>query len=170
MHSAVVDFTGRRSNHSHYVALSRVKSLQHLYIRNFNKVKISVSLEVKKEIERLLTEKLLHQSFDFPVDVSKEECLTILFLNIRSLYAHFQDIENYPNFTSADINIYSETKLSGKHDSKDFTLLGYDRHRHDCLLQATVTSAYGMAVYFKVQHKDQVIHTHTHTFFQLLAL
>jgi hypothetical protein len=89
MHSVIVDFTGRRSNHSNYVALSRVKSLQHLYIRNFNKEKISVSPEVKKEIERLLTQKLLHQSLDYPVDVCKEECLTILFLNIRSLYAHF---------------------------------------------------------------------------------
>ena len=50
--------------------------------------------------------------------------------------------------------------MSGKHDSKDFTLLGYDMHRHDCLLQTTATSAYGMAVYSKVQHQDQVIHTH----------
>ena len=137
-----------------------MKSLQHLYIINFNKEKISVSAEVKKEIDRLLTEKLLHQSLNFPVDVCKDECLTILFLNIRSLYAHFQDIENDPNFTSADINIYSETKFSGKHDSKDFTLLGYDMHRYDCLLQTIATSAYGMAVYSKVQHKDQVIHTH----------
>ena len=51
--------------------------------------------------------------------------------------------------------------MSGEHDSKDFTLLGYDMHRHDCLLQTTETSAYGMAVYSKVQHQDQVIHTHT---------
>jgi hypothetical protein len=119
-----------------------------------------VSPEVRKEIDRLLTEKLLHQSLNFLVDVCKDECLTILFLNIRSLYAHFQDIENDPNFTKVDINIYSETKLSGKHDSKDFTLLGYDMHRHDCLLQTIATTAYGMAVYSKVQHKDQVIHTH----------
>ena len=33
-------------------------------------------------------------------------------------------------------------------------------HRHDCLLQTIATWAYGMAVYSKVQHQDQVIHTH----------
>ena len=56
MEAAVVDFTGRVFPHAHYVALSRVKTIDKLYIRNLTETTISSSALVKSEMIRLNTD------------------------------------------------------------------------------------------------------------------
>ena len=53
MDSVVVDFSGRCFAHAHYVALSRVKTLDGLYIRNVREDSIHKCHEVETEISRL---------------------------------------------------------------------------------------------------------------------
>jgi DNA replication protein DnaC len=62
---AVVDLTTRRKiDHLHYVAISRVTDLENLHILNLQEDKISVSEDVKKEMDRLRSNPLtLSQRF-----------------------------------------------------------------------------------------------------------
>ena len=50
--TAAVDLT-RKVDHIHYVALSRLQSLDKLYITNLQEDKISVDKEVQKEMDRM---------------------------------------------------------------------------------------------------------------------
>ena len=51
----VIELPARRSEHMHYVALSRVKNLSGLHILSLNKNKITVSKKVEEEMKRLRT-------------------------------------------------------------------------------------------------------------------
>ena len=59
MESAFISFQGHGFPHVHYVALSRVKSLDQLFISNFKEASICVSQKVKAEMTRLQDEKKL---------------------------------------------------------------------------------------------------------------
>ncbi|XP_052276203.1 uncharacterized protein LOC127875286 isoform X2 [Dreissena polymorpha] len=150
MEAAVVDFEGRSRCHCHYVALSRVKSLNQVFIRTLNEGKICVSSSVKDEMNRLFLEKKLCHSLIFPTNID-EKNITVMFHNARSLHAHFLDIELDPNFNSADVNIFVETKLSKKDNIEDYMLTGYHLKRFDCSLSEfdSTRSPYGIAVYYK---------------------
>lgn len=56
MSAAVIDLDGRGFVHSHYVALSRLKSLNNLHLINLNEQSIKISTQVEKEMKRLKTE------------------------------------------------------------------------------------------------------------------
>lgn len=53
MKSVAVDFDGQTQEHFHYVALSRVVSLEGLFLINFNPSKVKSSQIVKNEMEIL---------------------------------------------------------------------------------------------------------------------
>ena len=81
----------RKQPHIHYVALSRVRKLENLYILNLNEAAMAVDEQVKIEMQRLKTEKLLELCYVplYKVDSLK---IKIAFNNARSLHKHFQDI------------------------------------------------------------------------------
>jgi hypothetical protein len=84
MKNAVIDFSGRTFPHSHYVALSRVTSLDKLLIRNINETIIRVDQNVLQEQKRLRTEMQIggHQA-DF-LNI-KHDTVTLLYHNVRSM-------------------------------------------------------------------------------------
>ena len=86
----VVDMKGTRfSPGQAYVAFSRVKMLEGLYIVNYNEKAIKASKDVKDEMERL-NENLLSP---LPVYTCPHNYITLALLNVRSPNAKLFDIE-----------------------------------------------------------------------------
>ena len=88
---AVVDLKGRCFAHAVYVALSRVRKLENLYILNFDKNKIKVDGQVVEEMQRLRN---LVYPFSLTFLFHVKAKLKIAFLNAQSVHKHIQDIAN----------------------------------------------------------------------------
>ena len=154
MDAAVVDLGGYTFPHAHYVALSRVTSLNSLYIRDLNEKKIKVDCDVKKEMDRLRTDKTIDLKFHYIYN--RAASFIILFQNVRSLGKHIADIQADKNYSSTDMNIFVETKLSSKDKEEDLLLPGYSLHRFDWKSSGRRPS-YGIAVYCRRSVKTTVI-------------
>ncbi len=154
----VVDLTSRRAIPPiHYVALSRVTTIDGLHIKNLNEKTITVSNKVKKEMERLRTEAYLRPSLLSLRDIS-DDFVKIIFLNVRSLHKHISDVRNDINVKAADVNIFVETRLwvfdqNDEYHTSDFALFRndafFDRQLH------TQRPFYGTAVYSRAQCNDE---------------
>ena len=81
----------RKIPHIHYVALSRVTTLEGLYITNLNEEKICVSSKVEEEMNRLRTSAYLKPCLQL-INQQDESFVKIMFLNARSLHKHFLDV------------------------------------------------------------------------------
>ena len=111
---AVVDLTQHKRTmkvpHIHYVAFSRVRNLENLYILNLNEAAIGLDEQVNVEMQRLRTEAAFELSCTplYKIDPSKIE---LAFNNTRSLYKHFKDIQFEPNVLSADAVGFAKSRL-----------------------------------------------------------
>ncbi|XP_078357307.1 uncharacterized protein LOC144642199, partial [Oculina patagonica] len=153
----VVDLTSRRAiPHIHYVALSRVTTIDGLHIKNLNEKKITVSNKVKNEMQRLRTVAYLQTSVFSLQDIG-DDFVKIVFLNARSLHKHISDVKNDFNIKVADVNIIVETRLwvfdqNDEYNINDFSLFrndaSFDRQLH------TQRPFYGTAVYTRAQCND----------------
>ena len=126
----VVDMQGRFSPGQVYVACSRVKSLQGLYILNYNPSAIKQSDKVEKEMARLstqLVETVPCPNFRKLID----KTFTIALLNVRSISAKLPDIVIDTNIQKADIICFCETWLLPSEESPcikhDHVVLRCDR-------------------------------------------
>ena len=109
MRKIVLDFhTKRAIPHIHYVGLSRVTTIDGLYITDLCQSKIAISSDVEAEMKHLRTKAKLDLSF-IPFYKMSQSCFKMYFLNARSLHRHFKDIQN---LTSAHIAIFSETRFT----------------------------------------------------------
>lgn len=107
----VVNFNTRRTiPHIHYVALSRVTTIEALYITDLCEDKIVINPDVKAEMESLRTEWYLKLSMT-PVYNLDQVSFILCFLNARSLHKHIDDICYNMNYTSTGINIFAETRV-----------------------------------------------------------
>ena len=97
-----------------YVAFSRVKTLQGLYLLGFDAKSIKVSPAVNKEMERLRG-KLVPSIITEPS--YHEETLNVQLLNVRSCVEHYEDIKADSKLYQADILCLQETflKLGQQH-------------------------------------------------------
>ena len=108
----VVNFDTRQAiPHTHYVGLSRVTTIEGLYITHLCENKIAVSEAVKTEMHRLRTEGQLSLSIT-PIYKAPQINLTVCFLNARSLHKHIEDVCKDMNYLSTDVNTFSETRFS----------------------------------------------------------
>jgi hypothetical protein len=89
----------------HYVALSRVRSLNGLHILDLNKDKITVADSVIGEMKRLRIDAPLKLCYT-PLYTINDSFLKVVFHNTRSLHAHFEDIQADHNIKNADLNEY----------------------------------------------------------------
>ncbi len=94
-----------------YVAFSRVKKINDLYILNFNPKAIKVSHDVEFEMERL-NSKLLTVTLPQVISNSGDVCVALL--NVRSI-AKLPDINQDPVLQSADVVCITETWLTPNH-------------------------------------------------------
>ena len=157
MNEVVVDFSGRCFLHAHYVALSRVRTLDGLHIRALNENAIHTSDIVEKEINRLNDEMSL-QPFTQPFIDFVEPSVKILFQNVRSLRKHIKDIRNYELYNCSDLLIFAETKLKDSDLTSNVELQNFHTYRFDHSVQG-IHSSYGIALYSKEKLSESIFHT-----------
>ena len=113
----VIEFPARRSEHMHYVALSRVKNLSGLHILSLNENKITVSKKVEDEMKRLRTKAPLILCALFVQEIIHTTKNTIS--NVISLHLHFKDVACDYSVKASDISIFVETTLCNRdHDDE----------------------------------------------------
>ena len=146
----VVDLTMRnKTPHMHYVALSRVTSLNGLHILNLNPSKIKVEDCVVEEIKRLRTEAVLKLCYK-PLYTVGNSFLKFAFNNSRSLHAHFEDVKHEPNVTSADVIGLAESRLVSRDLDADYSLPGFATPIRNDQIQTNPTRPYhGLVLYVK---------------------
>ena len=145
LEAAVIDFPSRTQEHMHFVGLSRVRNSSALHILNLNDHKIRVSEKVANEMNRLRTEASLVSMAKLP---TKNSSLTktIIFLNVRSLHLHIDDVRSDYNIQKADVNIFAETRLCKADYDVLYSIKGFELYRNDHDHSHT-RSCYGSAIY-----------------------
>ena len=134
-----------------YVALSRVTSLQGLYIvANIEKKHIKANPKVHMEYQRLrqveTENSTTHGYSPSSLSTNAHHKLSICLLNVRSLKKHSIDIKCDVNLMKSDVLALTETQLFS-HDSevdiqenlKPFGLYGQDHRTDKCLTLAVCT-------------------------------
>ena len=114
MYKTVIDLSQsklRKTPHIHHEALSRVRSVNHLYILNFNEQALSMDEQVLEEMERLKKDAPRKFCYD-PVYHIEMHYFKLMFNNFRSLHKHFLRIKSDPNILAADLIGFSETILT----------------------------------------------------------
>lgn len=146
----VINFEGRKTEHIHYVGLSRVQNLNSAYILNLNEKKICVSRDVQEEMMRLRTKCRTKLSIPNVEHLGKLRTITICFQNCRSLRKHIDDIRKDIYITQADILGFCETRVfQNKH------LYEIDMYRSYFVNEEC---SHGMAVYSKCNVSSQSGH------------
>ena len=146
----MVNFNTRRAiPHIHYVGLSRVTTIEGLYITDLCEKKIAVNPHVKTEMENLRTERYLKLSVS-PIYNIDQISLKLCFLNSRSLHRHIDDVRNDLNYTSTDINIFSETRFISSDNDNMYEIYGYTLFRNDDQPSVTSRPYGGTAVFSRV--------------------
>ena len=112
----VLSFAGFNQAHLMYVALSRVKSLSGLYLKDFDPCKILVSQPVKKEMDRL---RKAGFTLSFQLLNKLTDKFKIVFHNTRSLHNHIEEVRSNKNLLSADVLIFQESWQKSS-DSQDY--------------------------------------------------
>ena len=145
----VVNLNTRRAiPHIHYVALSRVTTIEGLYITDLCESKIFVDPKVLKEMELLRNECKLSLCFT-PLYMLENNDLKICYLNARSLHKPINDVRKDINYLSADILIFTETRFSPHDPDEMYPIEGYELLKNDDI--SNVSRPYhGTAVYSKV--------------------
>ena len=144
----VVDLTCHKKwDHMHYVALSRVTSMNGLNILNLQEDKISVNSDVEKEMERL---RLMKPETSLKFLCSIKQKFKIIFLNANSLHRHIEDVRKDFNFKSADIACFCETRFQHTDSDESTSLPRFYTYRQDSTTQqGNHRPAYGLALYSK---------------------
>ena len=130
----VVDMRGQTFNAGQaYVAFSRVKTLQGLFIKNFNPASIKVSAAVVSEMERLTSDRPLPpQPVPQVVTLPSTDWIKIGHLNVRFYRAKLADDKCIAH---TDVMCFTETHLKSHHDVSSLTLNGESSvlYRCDCV-------------------------------------
>ena len=90
------------------VTLSRVKSINQLYLLNFHPSSMKKSVKVEEEMTRLK----IHSTMPLNESNQNEHYLLISYLNVRSYEAKLPDLILDPILQSSDIICLTETWLS----------------------------------------------------------
>ncbi|XP_060603693.1 uncharacterized protein LOC132756597 [Ruditapes philippinarum] len=153
--SVVIDLSQRKTRkvpHLHYVALSRVRSLEKLQILNFNEQALQVDEQVKTEMKRLLKDASLELCY-VPLEsihVFSNMDFKIAFNNCRSLNKHFIDVKHDQGLLSCDIIGLAETRLHENDNDSSYQIQGYHLIRNDqCTTSTSERPPHGLLIYVK---------------------
>ena len=147
----VVNFNTRRAlPHIHYVGMSRVTHIEGLYNTDLWESKIAVNPDVKAEMQRLQTKGYLTPSIT-PIYQTDQSVVKLCFLNVLSLHRHIEDIGKDSNYSTLDLNIFSETRLCHLDFNSNIIINGYTLFRNDKKSTRLNAKPYGgTAVYSKI--------------------
>ena len=157
----VVNLNANRTiPHIHYVALSRVTTIEELYITDLCENKISVDQRVVKEMEMLRTERSLKLCFT-PLYMLDHSDLKVCYLNARSLHKHIEDVRKDINYSSTDIVIFTETRFSPLDPDEMYNINGYRLFRNDISQFSGPGRPYGgTAIYSRIPLKEGYPYAH----------
>lgn len=147
----VVNFNTKRAiPHTHYVGLRRVTHIEGLYITDLCESKIAVNPDVKTEMQHLRAEGYLNPSI-IPIYQTVQTAFKLCFLNVRSLHRHIEDIRKNLNYSSIDLNIFSETRLCHLDSNSNYIISGCTLFRNDNQSTGLNARPYGgTAVYSRI--------------------
>ena len=115
----------RKVPHLHFVALSRVKSMNNLHILNFNEGALKVDERVEEEMQRLYGQAVLGLCF-VPLDtIDATSYFKMVYNNCLSLHKHIEDIRCHESLLSAYIIGISESRLCQIDDTNAYAIEGF---------------------------------------------
>ena len=167
----VVDLTQykgvRKVPHIHYVAFSRVRKLENLFILNLNEAAIGLDEQVHVEMQRLRMQESLELSYTplYKIDPSK---IKLAFNNARSLHKHFEDVQFEPNVLSADVIGFAESRLCSRDEDVNFALNRFRLVRLDETARET-RPHHGLALYVKEHFAIQEVVKHHSQFCEFIS-
>ena len=123
-----------------YATFSRVKSLEGLFIKNFNPTSIKVSTPVVDEMERLATHSLPSEPVPQVVALPKHNWNKIGHLNVRSYMAKQEDIKGDLTMNHVDVMCFTETFLKPHQHITDDLFLNTDAYEVFRLDRVTTSS------------------------------
>ena len=148
----VVDMTTGSRQHQHYVAFSRVTSLQGLYLLNGLNGHIKVDQSVVQEVKRLRRDACIKLAYK-QVNPCDSDLITV-FQNAQSLRLHFPLLHTDSTFAEADILCLAETRLQSTDRDTDYTIKGFSPIiRNDQIRVHDMRPSHGLAMYVKSCHK-----------------
>ena len=148
----VIDMTIGSRPHHHYVAFSRVTSLQGLHLLNGLSGQIKVDKGVVREMERLRRDACLSLSFK---PVASYNCdLVTVFQNAQSLRLHLPLIQNDDTFTGADVICLAETRLQKADEDAYYSIKGFHPIIRNDQQDSTsnMRPPHGLAIYVRNSH------------------
>ena len=131
-----------------YTAITRVRSLQNIFLRNFDKSHIRTDSDVLQEVDRLKTVpyQFIKPYLNDPVFKNCQKELKVTYLNSNGIISHIEDIRADFNLLRSDILCLSETKITSSVANKDLQIEEFDIiARLDCESK----NSGGMIVYAK---------------------
>ena len=127
--------------------MSRVTTIEGLYITDLCEEKIAVNPYVIAEMELLGTERAMKLSIT-PVYKMDQISFKLCYFNARSLHKHIDDVRHDLNFTNTDINIFSETRFMSLDNDMMYNIDNYSLSRND---GHSMSLRPGMAVFSRVE-------------------
>lgn len=153
LNDVVVDLGTRKQEHMHYVALSRVRKLQNLFILSLNEQKITVSSNVVSEMQRLRENAVLRICLPILKNIASD--LKIIYQNCRSLHLHIKDVCADKNLTLGNIIAFSESRLVNRDKNEDYLLPGFHMYRFDANVSNDLERPnHDMVVYSQLELKN----------------
>ena len=156
LQNIVVDMKGRFNRGQAYVAFSRVKSIQGLYITNFNQSAIKTDSTVTEVMDELRTKQLpvIHNP-QFRT-VYQSSAITVGHLNIHYFLEKQKDLINEFNvLKNIDIMCFTETHLEKSHDIKVYLdKFSYTAYRMN---KENVPNRYGVMICISKKFKSQTV-------------
>jgi len=145
----VVDFTTtRKEAHTHYVGMSRVKSLDGLFILNLCADKISVNESVREEMSHLHADRCTSIALYLPY-LHSDSRYHISFLNVRSLHKHIDCVRHDRSLLACDVNLFCETRTSSVDSSDYYHIDTFNSILYHGISTRGYRSHYGLALYSK---------------------
>ena len=146
----VVQMPKRKICHMHYVALSRVRTLNGLYIKHLWPEKIAVDMNVINEMNRLRNEAPIKLCYKDPKTVLNS-AIKAGFLNARSLHGHFHEARSAIYSLGIDVIAFAESRLCSQDNSINYSVENYVMYRNDQTAHYNTNAhpPHGLAVYVK---------------------
>ena len=75
--------------------------------------------------------------------------LKIFYLNARSLHKHIDDVQKVIQYSSVDVQIFTEKRFSAQDPNEMYAIQGYELYKNDDISHNN-RPYHGTAVYFKL--------------------